>query len=157
MQHHCFSSGTRFYASEVLVALEYLHMLGIVYRDLKPENVLLREDGHIMLTDFDLSLRCDVKPQLIKTCNPLSSPSPWKATPCPIITPFHHHCLHVHLLPLFHPPPHCPCHHHHHHHHHPCHHRVAVSSGLHLYQGGRLVSLEHPIIQACVLLAATMI
>ncbi|KAL6566934.1 hypothetical protein OROMI_015338 [Orobanche minor] len=49
----------RFYASEVVVALEYLHMLGVVYRDLKPENVLVRSDGHIMLTDFDLSLRCD--------------------------------------------------------------------------------------------------
>lgn len=51
-------SGVRFYASEVLAAMEYLHMLGIVYRDLKPENVLIRPDGHIMLTDFDLSLRC---------------------------------------------------------------------------------------------------
>ncbi|KAB5541674.1 hypothetical protein DKX38_014648 [Salix brachista] len=48
-----------FYASEVIVALEYLHMMGIVYRDLKPENVLVRSDGHIMLTDFDLSLKCD--------------------------------------------------------------------------------------------------
>nr|GMD12606.1 serine/threonine-protein kinase D6PKL2 [Ipomoea batatas] len=49
----------RFYASEVVAALEYIHMLGIVYRDLKPENVLVRSDGHIMLTDFDLSLKCD--------------------------------------------------------------------------------------------------
>ncbi|CBI34860.3 unnamed protein product, partial [Vitis vinifera] len=48
----------RFYVAEVLLALEYLHMLGIIYRDLKPENVLVREDGHIMLSDFDLSLRC---------------------------------------------------------------------------------------------------
>ncbi|KAL6327266.1 hypothetical protein AAG906_017823 [Vitis piasezkii] len=49
----------RFYASEVIVALEYLHMMGIIYRDLKPENVLVRSDGHIMLTDFDLSLKND--------------------------------------------------------------------------------------------------
>nr|KYP38357.1 Protein kinase PVPK-1 [Cajanus cajan] len=48
----------RFYVAEVLLALEYLHMLGVIYRDLKPENVLVREDGHIMLSDFDLSLRC---------------------------------------------------------------------------------------------------
>nr|ABK24673.1 unknown [Picea sitchensis] len=56
----------RFYASEVLLALEYLHMMGVVYRDLKPENVLVREDGHIMLSDFDLSLRCVVRPTLVK-------------------------------------------------------------------------------------------
>ncbi|KAL5225234.1 hypothetical protein ABZP36_011873 [Zizania latifolia] len=56
----------RFYAAEVLLALEYLHMLGVVYRDLKPENVLVRDDGHIMLSDFDLSLRCAVSPTLVK-------------------------------------------------------------------------------------------
>ncbi|XP_071708310.1 serine/threonine-protein kinase D6PK-like [Rutidosis leptorrhynchoides] len=59
----------RFYVAEVLLALEYLHMLGIIYRDLKPENVLVREDGHIMLTDFDLSLRCVVKPRLVRFTN----------------------------------------------------------------------------------------
>ncbi|KAK2384526.1 serine/threonine-protein kinase D6PKL1 [Trifolium repens] len=52
----------RFYAAEVLVAMEYLHMLGIIYRDLKPENVLVRSDGHIMLSDFDLSLCSDATP-----------------------------------------------------------------------------------------------
>jgi protein-serine/threonine kinase len=45
----------RFYAAEVLLALEYLHMKGFIYRDLKPENILVHESGHIMLTDFDLS------------------------------------------------------------------------------------------------------
>ncbi|KAL6513548.1 Serine/threonine-protein kinase d6pkl2 [Orobanche gracilis] len=69
---HFLEYATRFYAAEVLLALEYLHMLGIVYRDLKPENVLVRDDGHIMLSDFDLSLRCAVSPTLIRnsTFNP---------------------------------------------------------------------------------------
>ncbi|XP_038698292.1 protein kinase PINOID 2-like [Tripterygium wilfordii] len=60
-------ASARFYAAETLLALEYLHMMGIVYRDLKPENVLVREDGHIMLTDFDLSFKCDVVPKLLRS------------------------------------------------------------------------------------------
>ena len=50
----------KFFAVDILIALEYLHALGIVYRDLKPENVLLREDGHVMLSDFDLCFRAHV-------------------------------------------------------------------------------------------------
>ncbi|CAN4117846.1 unnamed protein product [Withania somnifera] len=63
---HFSEQAVKFYVAEILLALEYLHMLGIVYRDLKPENVLVREDGHIMLSDFDLSLRCAVSPTLVK-------------------------------------------------------------------------------------------
>uniref|UniRef100_A0A5B6ZUY8 non-specific serine/threonine protein kinase n=1 Tax=Davidia involucrata TaxID=16924 RepID=A0A5B6ZUY8_DAVIN len=71
----------RFYVAEVLLALEYLHMLGVVYRDLKPENILVREDGHIMLTDFDLSLRCTVSPILLKSSS-LGMEPPKISGPC---------------------------------------------------------------------------
>ncbi|XP_027362060.1 serine/threonine-protein kinase D6PKL2-like [Abrus precatorius] len=71
---HFPEQAVKFYVAEVLLALEYLHMLGIVYRDLKPENVLVRDDGHIMLSDFDLSLRCAVSPTLVKTSSTDSEP-----------------------------------------------------------------------------------
>ncbi|KAK6932883.1 Protein kinase domain [Dillenia turbinata] len=71
---HFSEQAVKFYVAEVLLALEYLHMLGIIYRDLKPENVLVREDGHIMLSDFDLSLRCAVSPTLVKGASLESDP-----------------------------------------------------------------------------------
>lgn len=78
----------RFYVAEVLLALEYLHMLGVIYRDLKPENILVREDGHIMLTDFDLSLRCSVSPTLLKStdADPVRISGPCTESSC--IQPF---------------------------------------------------------------------
>eukprot|EP00762_Andalucia_godoyi_P005247 ANDGO_06700.mRNA.1 Protein kinase 2 len=44
-----------FYAAEIVLALLYLHSHDVLYRDLKPENVLLGADGHIRLTDFGLA------------------------------------------------------------------------------------------------------
>lgn len=44
-----------FYAAEMALGLRHLHLLGIVYRDLKPENCLLNAAGHLVLTDFGLS------------------------------------------------------------------------------------------------------
>jgi serine/threonine protein kinase len=45
----------RIYITEVLLALEDLHKRDIIFRDLKPDNVVLDEDGHALLTDFGLS------------------------------------------------------------------------------------------------------
>jgi hypothetical protein len=42
----------RFYAAEITLALAYLHQMGLMYRDLKPNNVLLHTDGHIQLIDL---------------------------------------------------------------------------------------------------------
>lgn len=57
-KHNKFSEEkARIYASEILLALNYLHENNIIYRDLKPENILIDNEGHIKLADFGLSRR----------------------------------------------------------------------------------------------------
>lgn len=46
----------RFYAAEVVCGLEHLHQQGIVYRDCKPENILLDDTGHVRISDLGLAV-----------------------------------------------------------------------------------------------------
>ncbi|XP_035231453.1 cAMP-dependent protein kinase catalytic subunit alpha-like isoform X1 [Stegodyphus dumicola] len=45
-------ASARFYASQIVLSFEYLHSLDLVYRDLKPENLLIDEEGYVKVTDF---------------------------------------------------------------------------------------------------------
>lgn len=46
----------RFYSAEVVCGLEHLHQQGIVYRDCKPENILLDDHGHVRISDLGLAV-----------------------------------------------------------------------------------------------------
>ena len=67
----CTTLAHDFYAplsqGELLLALDHLHNSGIIYRDLKLENILMDQIGHIALTDFGLSKEnvTDVHPVLV--------------------------------------------------------------------------------------------
>lgn len=57
-QHGVFNEREmKFYAAEVILGLEHMHRRYIVYRDLKPANILLDEHGHVRISD--LGLACD--------------------------------------------------------------------------------------------------
>ncbi|RLN26716.1 hypothetical protein BBJ28_00022856 [Nothophytophthora sp. Chile5] len=57
----------RFYAAELLLALEHMHNMCILHRDIKPENVLLDHEGHIKLADMGLAKRLESRHGRTKT------------------------------------------------------------------------------------------
>ena len=58
---------TSFYIAELILALDFLHKNKVIYRDIKPENILLDVEGHIKLTDFGLSRMCCSKNEKVFT------------------------------------------------------------------------------------------
>lgn len=52
----------RFYMSEIVLAIDNVHKLNYIHRDLKPDNVLIDKEGHIKLSDFGLCKHAEIKP-----------------------------------------------------------------------------------------------
>ena len=46
---------TRFYVAELILAIEDMHKMNYIHRDIKPDNILINSQGHLKLTDFGLS------------------------------------------------------------------------------------------------------
>lgn len=54
---------SRFYIAEAILAVESVHNLNYIHRDLKPDNLIIGKDGHIKLSDFGLCKHVEIKPK----------------------------------------------------------------------------------------------
>lgn len=54
---------SRFYIAETILAVETVHNLNYIHRDLKPDNLLIGKDGHVKLSDFGLCKHVEIKPR----------------------------------------------------------------------------------------------
>ncbi|GAB9476255.1 Agc/pdk1 protein kinase [Globisporangium polare] len=73
----CSLEMTRFYVAEIVQALEYMHSKRVIHRDLKPDNLLLTEDGHLKVTDFGTAKdQDDTNNDLNQFCGTVSYVSP---------------------------------------------------------------------------------
>jgi serine/threonine kinase 38 len=54
---------SRFYGAEMVLAIEDVHRMNYIHRDLKPDNILMDNEGHLKLTDFGLCKHAEIRPQ----------------------------------------------------------------------------------------------
>lgn len=54
---------SRFYIAETILAVQSVHKMNYIHRDLKPDNLLLDENGHVKLSDFGLCKHVEIKPR----------------------------------------------------------------------------------------------
>ena len=52
---------SRFYGAEMVLAIESVHSMNYIHRDLKPDNILLDREGHLKFTDFGLCKYAEIK------------------------------------------------------------------------------------------------
>ncbi len=52
----------KFYVAELMIAIDQVHKMNYIHRDLKPDNILIDEKGHIKLSDFGLCAKYDIRP-----------------------------------------------------------------------------------------------
>lgn len=59
----------KFYVAEMALAVNVLHGMGYIHRDIKPDNFLIDRVGHLKLTDFGSSAKMDAKGMVSSTCD----------------------------------------------------------------------------------------
>lgn len=63
-----FQDAAQFHTAQIVLVFEYLHSIGVVYRDLKPENLLISQTGYLKVADFGFSRRIALGEKLRTKC-----------------------------------------------------------------------------------------
>ena len=56
---------SKFFMAQMVLAVDSVHKLNYIHRDLKPDNILIDKDGHIKLSDFGLCKKAEIKPKIM--------------------------------------------------------------------------------------------